>query len=358
MESLEGGISENDRRLRQAEVDRQVDVALESIFGAENLQRFPQIRPLLRIGLACHLFHREAYDKLLDPRNPRSKLLPDFSPFRSTPLFTIPSIAALKEHAAIAMPWEGKSKYFKQPTGLPPHSILHAYMREMKELIIDVPQKIENMLNRRQMNGPLSLDQIVRAVENGPRMSAIAADLSSLRQMVAEGGTSGSGSAAGRRSRERELHSMRLLRQYRHSDGQYKRVPVGWKFPVKLALQSLYAYWHIGDEVQHVPPMKYLENSDVNQLGKRARSTLSEIRKVMLLIDTRATDRGLTVKDRMTHIEVNSLFNQGMGAIGEMIDATTPTDRHRNISKLKISSVVTYIQKKRRNDRNSSNNDV
>ena len=37
--------------------------------------------------------------------------------------------------------------------------------------------KFEAMLDRRQMAGPLSLDQIAQAVENGPRITAIANDI-------------------------------------------------------------------------------------------------------------------------------------------------------------------------------------
>ena len=99
--------------------------------------------------------------------------------------------------------------------------------------------------------------------------------------------------------------------------------------------------------------MKYLEKSDVSFIGSRARITLSEITKVMKMIDSRATTRGLQVKDRMTFIEVNTLYNEGEEAIKEAIDGQTPTERRRNISRLKLSSVEWYIQKTKKH-RNSN----
>jgi hypothetical protein len=59
-------------------------------------------------------------------------------------------------------------------TGLPPHVILYAYIKSLDVKIEDMPKKIEELLDRRQMAGPLSLDQIARAVENGSRITAMA----------------------------------------------------------------------------------------------------------------------------------------------------------------------------------------
>ena len=66
-----------------------------------------------------------------------------------------------------------------------------------------------------------------------------------------------------------------------------RRVPTGWKFP-KLGLQGMYLYWHSGDEAKNIPPMKFLEPNDVKHLGKRSRTSLGEVRKVMSLIDNEA----------------------------------------------------------------------
>jgi hypothetical protein len=52
-----------------------------------------------------------------------------------------------------------------------------------------------------------------------------------------------------------------------HPDGKHRQVPPSWTFP-KLCLQSMYQYWHCGDESSHIPAMKFLVASDVDFLGK------------------------------------------------------------------------------------------
>ena len=65
--------------------------------------------------------------------------------------------------------------------------------------------------------------------------------------------------------------------------------------------------------------MKYLDNNDVNFLGKRAGTTLGETKRVMQMIDRRAGLEGLVVGDTMTLIQVNSLYNVGERAILEAL---------------------------------------
>lgn len=83
-------------------------------------------------------------------------------------------------------------------------------------------------------------------------------------------------------------------------------------------------------------------------LGRRATTTLGEIRKVMLLIDKRAQQKGLRVRHMMTYLEVNSLFAHGEDAITELVPATTNTGRVRNVSGLRVKTVVTYITKQKK----------
>jgi len=128
-------------------------------------------------------------------------------------------------------------------------------------------------------------------------------------------------------------------------------VPPTWNFPSKLPLQTMYQYWHCGNDFQHTPPMKYLDNNDVKFLGKRAGTTLGETKRVMQMIDRRARLEGLVVGDTMTLIQVNSLYNVGERAILEALDDGTPSGRQRNVSRMKVGTVVREIQKKRRRDR-------
>ncbi|KAL7532768.1 hypothetical protein ACHAWF_004237 [Thalassiosira exigua] len=76
-----GSVSQEHEEVARRQVALNVDVnlALDSIFGTENINRFENERnmsQLLCIGLASHLYHREAYDKLTDPSDPDSKSYP------------------------------------------------------------------------------------------------------------------------------------------------------------------------------------------------------------------------------------------------------------------------------------------
>ena len=125
----------------------------------------------------------------------------------------------------------------------------------------------------------------------------------------------------------------------------YRRVPWDWKFP-KLGLQPMYAYWHCGNENDNIPPIKWLQCSDVDRVGKRARATLAKMRRVMTLIDDRARAKGLRVKANMNHVEANTLYAHGEEVIKELVSGKTLQGRERNVSALKLSSVVTFIQRK------------
>lgn len=349
-QSLKDGVSETDLAERQKLVDIEVNDALDSIFGAENLQAFPTVRRILRIGLASHLFHLEKYDGPVYAADPRP-IIPDTSQLKLTALYTNPRVQQLKQHVCIAMPWEAHYTYFKPASGIPPHVMLYAYIKSLDVQVQDIPNKIEQMLDRRQMAGPLSLDQIARAVENGPRIAGMASDLASLRQLIAAN-ASGVASHGGSNDVVLDMRdttavtvqhaNARLHRQYLHSDGKHRRVPPSWKFP-KLSLQGMYQYWHCGDESKHVPPMKFLVASDVNFLGKRAKTSLYEMKKVMEVIDGEASRQGAPPHMHMSLREANTRYFRGERAIHTVVPDKTPSGRLRIISKMKWCTIVKYI---------------
>eukprot|EP00956_Cyclotella_meneghiniana_P022434 scaffold42466_cov42-Cyclotella_meneghiniana.AAC.1 len=115
-------------------------------------------------------------DKPVYASDPRL-IIPANSKLRASPLFTNPRILALKQHVTIAMPLESHYKYFSPASGIPPYVMIYAYIKSLDVTVDNMPQKFEAMLDRRQMAGPLSLDQIAQAVENGPRITAIANDI-------------------------------------------------------------------------------------------------------------------------------------------------------------------------------------
>ena len=135
--------------------------------------------------------------------------------------------------------------------------------------------------------------------------------------------------------------------QFEHDDGEYRRVPSDWKFP-RLPLQPMYTYWHCGDVEKDYPPIKFLERKDIAHISKRAHISLCEIRRVMTLIDNRAKSKGMQVRSIMTPEEANSLFASGEDAIREIVSSVNNSGRKKKLARLKHSTVVNYLLKKRK----------
>ena len=183
--SLSGSTPQAEQQQRQAELDVKVDDALDSIFGKERLAANAQIRPILRYGLASLLYHnqRGAYDKLV--KDSTLKVLPDFSPLRQSPVFSSPVIRELAQYATISMPWDGKRRYFKEASGLPPLVIMFAYQKQLMQSVESIPEKIEQILDRRQMMANMSVDDLAEHIANGPRFQGMSNDIRALRDSIA-----------------------------------------------------------------------------------------------------------------------------------------------------------------------------
>ncbi len=275
---------------------------------------------------------------------PNLKTTRGMAPHRPLPtISTTPAILALKQHVAVAMPWERHYTYFKPASGLPPHVILYAYIKGLDTKLDGLPKMIEDLLDKRQMAGPLSLDQIARAVENGPVMRAMAADLASLRARSIQ--STVSADADGNNATNARFMA-RLHRQYSHPDGKSRRVPPSWVLP-KISFQAIYQYWHCGDEANNIPPMKYFTKLDVAYLGKGASTRLYELRKLMNMVDKAAAENGHTPKQYMSLAEANTCFFHGEKAILDIVPANTPQGRARVIAMMKWTTVVKYTHKKR-----------
>ena len=105
----------------------------------------------------------------------------------------------------------------------------------------------------------------------------------------------------------------------------------------------MYVYWHCGDEEGSIPPMKFLELSDVDFIT-RGKKALSEIKCVMQFIDKQATSAGVSPKELMTHIEANSCYHYAEAAIKQLVPAQTPQGRTRDLRKLQVTYVVKFIR--------------
>lgn len=127
--------------------------------------------------------------------------------------------------------------------------------------------------------------------------------------------------------------------QYVHADGVRRRVPPTWHFP-HLSLQEMYILWHVGDYQNRISPMKLFEQTDINFLGKRAKTNLGEVKSLMNAIDEKAKSKGKPVKTTMTLNEATVSFNAGLDGLD--FNSTTPTGKQRNIARLKWSTLTKH----------------
>mmetsp|Transcript_6132 Transcript_6132/g.13436 ORF Transcript_6132/g.13436 Transcript_6132/m.13436 type:complete len:353 (-) Transcript_6132:11-1069(-) len=149
----------------------------------------------------------------------------------------------------------------------------------------------------------------------------------------------------------RPRRKIRLVRQFKHPDGIDRHVPPSWTFP-SLPLQSMYLYWHCGDEEQQIPPIKYFEPIDVDFLCKRARTNLNECRRVMEAINKGSEISGLAPQEEMTRPMTNACYLLGEPAILELVPKETPCNRVRNVSNLRWGTVVKYHLRTKRREGN------
>ena len=102
-------------------------------------------------------------------------------PVSYTRVFSYLCVSALTKFVTISMPWEDKCRYFKQPTGIPPHAILPGYIRGLKTSFEAMPARIEAMMDKCDYRGGLLIDKVIRAVREPPQLSAMSNDIISIK---------------------------------------------------------------------------------------------------------------------------------------------------------------------------------
>ena len=321
-QSVTDGVSDAEYDCKKADVDKQVNAVIESLFCKAHLDNFPTIKRFLVIGLASHLIHLEEIEYIL----------PDDSKLRHTPLFTSSLIADIKQHVRVAMPWEDHYKYFAPATGIPPHIINYQYFDEIKAILKKIPDEFGAKLDARQMNGQVSLAQMKEMFEGGELMLTTARDIKSLKQSAIAADAEGCSATQSRR---------KTFTWHLHPDGMHRRVPPTWTFPM-LALQHMYQLRHCGNKVKEIPPMKYFSRYDVSFPGiKSGQVRLNKVKQLMTCIDEAAKSNGAKPTRGMTLADASSCFNAGRAGIN--ISSTTETGRKREIGLLKWASVIKYF---------------
>ena len=115
----------------------------------------------------------------------------------------------------------------------------------------------------------------------------------------------------------------------------------------KISLLGMYQYWHFGDAANNIPPMKYFQSTDVDFLGKTMKVRLCELKKIMTSIDNEAASKGHPPREHMDTRQAATCYHHGEGVVIAAISAKTPCGRDRCVSKMKWTTVIKYMYKKR-----------
>ena len=98
------------------------------------------------------------------------------------------------------------------------------------------------------------------------------------------------------------------------SDGKFRRVPPGWVFP-KGALLNAYQYWHWGDEVNGVHPIKSLEPCDLEWSEGRHKKDLEELSFLCGKLDEEAKSKGILATN-VDRTASSSIYFDCVSALG------------------------------------------
>ena len=127
-------------------------------------------------------------------------------------------------HLSSQTPWfSAFVSTFKYPyTGLPPHVMLYSFIKNIETHVKSIPAQMEDLLDKRQMAVPHSLEKVMEAVEKSAVMVKISNDLASLRRQ----NNSLAVSAAARQTNATTPCTYNVMaqlqRDYQHPDRVYR----------------------------------------------------------------------------------------------------------------------------------------
>jgi hypothetical protein len=116
-----------------------------------------------------------------------------------------------------------------------------------------------------------------------------------------------------------------------------RRVPSDWEFPAGPVL-NIYRYWHHGDEVRSISPLKLLIKRDLSwKKGVRWVRQLEEVKRICRQLDKEAKDHGY-LSDKPSRIQVVHAFYKAKHVFG--LNDKTPKGRKRNFGKMTLGTIA------------------
>lgn len=317
--AVKEGINKDELEAAQHELDKRVNVTLESIFGKSALEHVPNLQRILRVGLASHLQHRMTLDKLY-PQN---------SHIRSTALFTSKEVHSLKNTVKITLPWENGGLAYA--TGIPPHTAILAGNEEIKKLLSELLPAIEQFMDDRTMCGNLSETRMKEIVDHERRETR--KQLNYITELLEKQQGVNVGSKDGAVVTHSDGYNRWIV------NGIQRCLPPDWIFPTGPAVHA-YQYWHHGDEVKKIVPLKMLKRSDLNFFTddkKRYLRNFEEVKQLFQILDNEAKSKGL-LKENMSRSDTMDVYKKCKGVFG--IPELTDKGRKRNFVKLAWGTIV------------------
>jgi hypothetical protein len=232
----------------------------------------------------------------------------------------------------VTFPWNDNNAF----SGIPPHvailqqvaKVSGAQSRLVDEFVVKLRQALEEV----GVNGGRMLeDNLKNILKDFGR--DLRADL--IREVVPAQTVEVAPRVIGNQIENRIKYNAHMYR------GQFKRVPEDWRFP-RCGLSCLWRQWWIGDKSRDIPPLRFLENKDIDHIdsmeldeeekkrrsghnaeGRRlSRKNLNDMSYVMEFVKTKIMEREAFVEV----ITIDSV-DQMYFAVAEIFDRNPRDDQ-------------------------------
>jgi len=151
-------------------------------------------------------------------------------------------------------------------SGIPPHVSMLTELRIVKEeqgkLVGNMVVEIRKLFEEMNVNAGHMTEHRLKQII-GDKMSDVLSGFEQLAGGVRSTGATGVLEVVGQNTVEPGAMSY----NWHVYDGRFNRLPRTWRFP-RVGVKSIWRQWWIGNKAENVPPLRFVETSDVNFLDR------------------------------------------------------------------------------------------
>ena len=193
--------------------------------------------------------------------------------------------------ARIAFPWDS-TRYTPQLTGLPPHSLLLAKMKDVTKMVSRLKEELSGVfrteLNKRDVGGGMHHASAILDEINNKHNEVIG--LMKSMATVADGkGTVETTDIFGEEANKNKAPVGTMLHCY---GGSLQLLPKGWKMPDMTFCQFI-CMWLCGDQAKGIPPFRLLKTIHLSNIVPRAKVVLCNMRYLINAVEVAAVEAGV-----------------------------------------------------------------